>query len=202
VFFILSIVVPVGIAYTASVLWRPVYLSRYLILTLPSLYLVIVWIISTYPARLAALTKFAFIALLCLGLGLEATSASTPVEENFQAVSTYLNEHVRPQDAIIISSPFTIYPIEYYYRGPAVLSTFPVWNRFITGPIPSFKAEEMPKLIDNLQASHDKLYVVLSYDQGYQKQFKDYLDTHLEKVGTQHFSPGLDLYVYKLYYAE
>ena len=42
------------------------------------------------------------------------------------------------------------------------------------------------------------MYVILSYDQGYEKEFKTYLDNNFEKVDERDFSPDLTLYQYKL----
>ncbi len=42
------------------------------------------------------------------------------------------------------------------------------------------------------------MYVILSYDQGYEKEFKTYLDNNFEQVNERDFSPDLTLYQYKL----
>jgi len=79
-----------------------------------------------------------FLTVMFLLLLNQNISASTPVKENYKGVADYLNLHVKPDDIIALSAPFTIYPIEYYYKGQAGIDTIPKWNRFAHGPIPSF----------------------------------------------------------------
>ncbi len=199
IYFILSVVIPISLAFILSISVQPVYLSRYLILTLPSLYIFISWIFSTYTPPVAKLAKLSLVAIMFVTLGVQAMSATNPVREDYKDVATYLNEKTAPQDIIIVSSPFTIYPIEYYYRGYSKIATLPIWNRYQVGPIPAFDEAKLPEEVDMLKDSHQRAYVILSYDQGYHDKIKYHFDMNFKRLDKQHFSPGLDLYVYELY---
>ncbi len=52
-------------------------------------------------------------------------------------------------------------------------------------------------LLGGRSKTHDRLYLVMSYDQGYESNIKEYSDVHLERLGEQPFSPGLKVYVYR-----
>jgi len=200
VYFISSVIIPIITAFVISTFFLPVYVSRYLIFTTPSLFLFLSWLLYSYPKFFSTIAKTILLAVMLIALSVQAFSANTPVKEDYRDVAVYLSQHAAPQDVIAVSAPFTIYPIEYYYNGPAGLNTLPVWDRYANGPIPGYSPEELDKDVTTLKGTHQNLYLVLSYDQGYQSDIKSYFDTHFQKLGEQHFSPGLDLYVYKLKY--
>jgi mannosyltransferase len=199
-FLLMNLIIPIVISFSISTLLRPVYVNRYLIFTLPALYLFLAWVFSTYPQRLSrALTAILIIAMLG-SLAVEAASATTPVKENYREASEYLSENASSRDVIVVSAPFTVYPVEYYYKGPAAIETIPLWNRFITGPIPPFSEEQLPIDIETIKGDHYTLWLLLSYDQGYEEKVRLYFDTHFERIFMKNFSPGLNLYHYKLRY--
>jgi mannosyltransferase len=200
VYMLLSIIIPVTAAFVISVTLIPLFVSRYLILTIPSLYLFIGWVFSTYPETLRKVLTALLIFGMLAGLVVEAYSPSAPVKEDYRSAATYLNTNAQAQDVIILSAPFTVYPVEYYYKGPAEIATLPMWNRFITGPIPPFTDAKLPLEVNMLKASHEKAYVLLSYNQGYEEKIRLYMDTHFQRLETKNFSTDLTLYVYKLRY--
>ena len=112
----------------------------------------------------------------------------------------YLNKQVRPSDIVAISAPFTVYPIDYYYRGTAKIDTIPQWDRFNRGAIPSFSKADLIKQLNSYKNTYDRMFVVLSYNQGYEDETKDYLDHNFERLKLIRYSPGLELRVYKLRY--
>jgi hypothetical protein len=200
IYILLSILIPIAAAFVISVTLVPLFVSRYLILTIPSVYIFIGWIFSTYPEALRKTLTVILIFSMLTALAVEAYSPSAPVKEDYKDAAAYLEQKTAPQDIIILSAPFTVYPIEYYYRGSAEIATLPIWNRFVTGPIPPFNEANLQKDTDTLKGSHEKAYVLLSYDQGYEETIRIYMDTHYERLETKQFSPGLNLYVYKLRY--
>ncbi len=199
-YMVLSIFIPIVLAFVVSVALIPLFVSRYLILTVPSLFLFISWIFSTYSAVLRRIMKGALIAIMIIGLAVEAVSPSTPVKENYEQAAAYLKTHAAAEDAIAVSAPFTIYPVEYYYNGPAQISTIPLWNQYVTGPIPAFSQATLPQQVQQIAANHQNLWLLLSYDQGYQKNIQTYMDTHYQRLSHIALSPGMDLYEYKLRY--
>lgn len=197
-YFLLSALLPILLAFAVSIAFRPVFLARYLILSVPSLYLFLSWFFSQYPPRLSALFTGVFISAMAVLLIVQAKSSQTPVKENYREVSAYLHQNATAEDVVIISAPFTIYPIEYYYTGPASLTTLPVWDRYAVGAIPEFREERLASQVDSAASGHRYAYVVLSYNQGYEEKIKYFFDTHYAKRTEKNFSPGLNVYVYEL----
>ena len=130
----------------------------------------------------------------------QTVNTNLPVKENFRTAAEYLNERSGPRDAIIISPPFAIYPLEYYYRGPGTITTLPVWNRFISGAIPTFSIDKLPEEVDKLKAEYDRGWLLLSYDQGYENDIRSYFDNHFERLEVHQLSPGITLYSYRFNY--
>lgn len=199
-FFFLNLVIPILLAYLVSATWKPIYLSRYLILALPSLYLLLSWMVSLYPRRLAMAVRTLLVFLMLTTLVVEIASAQTPVKEDYKAASDYLMRYAAAQDVVVVSAPFTIYPFIYYYKGPSEVETLPRWNRLQTGSIPSFDESKLPAEVDAIRANHQLVWVLLSYDQGYEEKIRMYFDTHFERVAAINFSSNLNLYAYRVEY--
>lgn len=199
-YFALTFFVSVAAAFVVSITLEPVFVARYLIFTVPSLYLVLASLLYNYPPRASRIARVAVILLMIGGLATEALSAQTPVKEDYRGAARYLTERAQAQDIVILSAPFTVYPVEYYYRGSAPLSTIPRWDRYAFGPIPEFASERLPQEVEQLTQDHQYAWLLLSYDQGYEEEVRIYFDTNFERVFTTEFSPGLTLWVYKLRY--
>jgi hypothetical protein len=200
VYLLLSILIPIAAAFMISVTLVPLFASRYLILTIPSVYLFIGWIFSTYPEALRKIFTALLMFSMLAGLAVEAYSPTAPVKEDYRKATEFLQQYATPQDVIILSAPFTVYPFEYYYKGTTEIQTLPMWNRFVTGPIPGFDESKLPQEVETLKGSHEKAFVVLSYDQGYEETIRLYMDTNFERLEMKTFSPGLTIYVYRLRY--
>lgn len=199
-YFMLSVLIGVAVAFIVSVAFAPVFVSRYLIFTIPSLFLLLASLFALYPPRGAAIARGALAGLMLLMLVIELVSPATPVKENYREAAAYLTEHATAQDVVILSAPFTVYPIEYYYRGSAPLATLPLWDRYAYGPIPPFNEEALPAEVAQATADHAYAWMLFSYDQGYEARIRQHMDSNYERVALRVFSPGLELAVYKIRY--
>ena len=90
--------------------------------------------------------------------------------------------------------------MQYYYRGAAPITTLPIWDQYAYGPIPPFNAAELPQQVSQALGSSQNVYLILSYDQGYEKNIKDYFENHYQRLYTHTYSDDLTLYVYRLRY--
>lgn len=196
-FVIFQILIPIGLAFIMSYL-RPIFLSRYLIITALFLYMYLVYIIETYFIKQSLILY----TILILGIGssllLQITSPYTPTKENFENMSIYLTAKATARDVIVLSAPFIIYPFEYYYQGIASVETFPMWDRSKVSSIPPFDNSKIEDQVNKIKDGHQYMYIILSYDQGYEKEFKTYLDNNFEKLSEREFSSDLTLYQYKI----
>ncbi len=200
VFVIMLAVLPVLGAFVVSVLIKPFFLSRYLIVSLPSLVLVFAWIISIYPPRVQRVVQLVVIILISGLLVIQIANPNTPVKEDYQQAVAYVSSQSKAQDVIIATAPFTIYPIEYYYHGPAKLTTQPIWDRFASGSVPGFDATQLATQTQTNVSDYRNAWLILSYDQGYNQAIKDYYDNHFQQLTHRQFSPGLTVYEYKIRY--
>jgi mannosyltransferase len=199
-YFLLSIAVPLAIAFISSIYLRPLFLSRYLIIALPSILLIFSALILSFPKRTAFITGVMLVALVSSSLTIQIFGPQSAIHENYKATTEYVSIHARPQDIVIVSAPFTIYPIYYYYTGQARIITFPEWNRFDAEAIQPFSEEVLEQTLTDLQATYQTVWLIVSYDQGYESQFKNYFTERFMRTDVKTFSPQLEVYAYKLRY--
>ncbi len=199
-YLLITLLLSFSLAFFGSFVMPPIFVSRYLIFTIPSFYLLLASLFDIYPVRGQTIARWSLALVMVITLGLEIANPTMPLEENYKAVASYLTTHATAQDAVLLSAPFTIYPMQYYYRGNAPISTLPVWNQYAHGAIPPFVESALPEQVARVAGSNQNIYVVLSYDQGYEKKIKDYFDTHYQMTATAQFSRDLNLYVYRVRY--
>lgn len=198
-YFIVVTLFPIILVFVISFI-KPVFLIRYLIFTAPSFFIIFSWILFQLSRQIsqALLVLFAFIMLGFLFF--QNASNATPVKEDYRGAANYISKKASAGDVIAISSPFTIYPFEYYYKGQAVIETIPFWDVYKSGRISKFSTERLKTQINNYSKNYNNVYIILSYDQGYEKKIINYMDTHYQRLDLKVFSPGLSLREYKLKY--
>lgn len=199
-YLIISVLVPFTIAFFGSFLVTPVFVSRYLIFTVPALCLIIANLLASYPPRFAFAARLTFAALVIGGLVLEVANPEAPVKEEYASAVSYLSAHATGQDAILLSAPFTVYPVQYYYRGPATIGTLPAWDQYAYGPIPAFDSKKLASDVESQTTDDQNVYLLLSYNQGYEAQIHDYFESNYQRIYEHQYSPDLTLYVYRLRY--
>jgi mannosyltransferase len=193
--------VPVVLAFLISFI-TPFFLSRYMFAAVVPLYILIVWILTRYSKRVA-ITAAILIALLTGAMFINQTTTNNArVRENYETVANEIEMKAKPNDVIIMSSPFTVYPFEYYYDGTTQIRTLPIWDRQNPGPVTAFDAAKLPEQVAELRKGHDYVYLILSYDQGYEEEIRDYFKNNLELVSQKTYSPKLEMLVFKVGYAD
>ncbi len=198
-YFVMATFFPIIIDFLGS-FFRPIFLSRYLILTTPSLFFILAWVIINNSRKVSSVLITSVIFVM-FGLTLyQNVSASTPVKENYRDVSIYLQSHAKPQDIIVASAPFTIYPIEYTYHGTNRIDTIPLWDPYEQGAIPKYSTADLASQVKKYTTQYNRMFVILSYDQGYQKDIVQYLDKHYKRNDLKKFSTGLEIREYQLKY--
>lgn len=200
IFFVLAAIVPVIGAFIISVTVRPFFQSRYLIVALPALMIFLAWILSIYTRRVRITLQIGLVTVILGLFVVQAVNPNTPVKEDYREAVGYLSQEATSQDVIILSAPFTIYPTEYYYQGDAKVTTQPIWNRFSQGSVPAFDEQKLETEAKQNTQSYQKAWLMLSYDQGYNDDIKNYFDNHFERLAGREFSKGLWVYSYKVRY--
>lgn len=193
-------VLPVTLAFVASLIITPFFLSRYMVSCVAPLLVLIVWLISQYRKNLARIAAVILVLITVFGSVQQTRSDATPVKENYKDAVAYINENVVPQDLVVISAPFTIYPVEYYYTGSAQIQTLPKWDRTSAGAIPAFDETKLPEDVAAYNKDHRYIYLLLSHDQGYEETIKQYYLQNFKQISTKTYSDDLTLYVYQVGY--
>jgi hypothetical protein len=139
-------------------------------------------------------------ALFIFGLVQQTVSNDIVIKENFADASKYIAQESTFKDVIALSAPYIIYPFEYYYNGPVSTTTIPYWNRFEAGSIPVFSEINLESQVTEMKQKYDKIWLLLSYDQGYQDSVRLYFDRNFKREEYKSFSSKVDLYVYRLKY--
>ncbi len=201
-YLVVAAFIPVLLAFILSFIVNPFFLSRYMIAAVIPLYILIAWILSRYSKRTAIITV-SLIALLTGGLYMNQTfNNEAAVRENYKYVAQDIATKATPSDIIVMSSPFTVYPFEYYYKGTTQIRTLPIWDRQNPGPVTAYNAAELPSHVDQLKKGHDYVYLILSYDQGYEEEIAQYFAMNFEQISKKTYSPKLDLLVYRVGYKD
>jgi uncharacterized membrane protein len=197
----MSAFVPIILAFAVSAVFQPLFLSRYLIICLPAIYLLAVYFLSTYKGYMGEIALVILVAVMFGMLAIQAIHPYTPVKEDYRSASAYVEKNATAEDIFVVSAPFITYPVEYYYHGESRLVTFPKWERYSEFIIPEkYTPELMEARVNEYAAVYEDMFLLLGYDQGYEEEFRLYMDTHYQRTATETFSPGLTLYVYKLRY--
>lgn len=199
-YFILVTFAPIVIAVLVSFTFQPILVSRYLIFITPTLF----YLLSVLLVHFNKTLFWSFIGVLFLSnfyfQTQQALSREIEERENYEAVAQYLTTHTTARDVIVVSAPFTVYPIEFHYRGDAKIETIPNWNRYESGSIPPFSVEGLDAQVEQYKSQYQRLFLVLSYDQGYEEEVRQYFDYSLHMNTHLIFSPGLQMREYQLRY--
>jgi len=192
--------VPPLLAFLLSFLITPFFLPRYMFAVVAPLLIVIVWIISIASKRAAFISiAIALVGTITLAV-IQTISSTNPVRESYYQVTQDIERSATPSDVVALSSPFTVYPFEYYYDGPTQVKTLPNWDRKQQGSVPPYNAEQIDDQVNSLKKGHDKIYLLLSYDQGYEENLRNYFANRYELLSQTDYTPSMKLLVYRVGY--
>lgn len=199
-FLLTSAIVPVVVAFGLSFVVSPFFLSRYMMPSVVALIIATVWLLSRYQKTVSYPLAFSLLLIFVAGFASQVTNLDTPVREDYRQAAAYVSSKATSSDIVVLSSPFTVYPFEYYYDGRAQIKTLPLWDRSSVGAIPGYDSSKLTSQVDALKKDHQYLYLLLSYDQGYEKEVQQYFDRNLERAEVKTFSHDMTLYTYRVGY--
>lgn len=191
---------PLLTVFFFSLVLRPFFVSRYLAYSIPSLYILISYFLSLYSPKVNKVLRVLLAGIMLAGFAFQLFNPGSPIIENYQEAVDYINQNITYQDVFIVSAPFTIYPIEYYYKGQTPINTLPIWDRTQFGQIPPFQQENLSTEVSSLIDGYYRVWLLLSYDQGYEENIRLYFDSHFQKLDMKQFSKDLTLHIYQVGY--
>ena len=171
-----------------------------MIVALPTLFIFIAWLLTRYRRWIAQTVGVILVVVIGVLFIVQAINPNTPVKENYKEAVEYIDANAGASDVVVLAAPFTIYPVEYYYKCSAKLTTQPIWDRFKSGSVPAYDASKLEAETKANVGAYQHAWLLLSYDQGYNKKLKDYYDAHYQQMTMHEFSPGLVIYEYKVRY--
>lgn len=203
IFYLLAAgLLPIMLAFALSYVITPFFLGRYMMPAVAPLYLVAIWLVSQYPKKLAFSVVGTWLVVVGSMFVLQMSSPLNPVREDYKLAAQYVDDNSDFNDVVVLTSPFTVYPFEYYYKGDNQIRTLPIWNRQTPGGLPPFDEAKLGEEVDKLKENHDYVYLLASYDQGYQDQVVNYFINRYERTDTQEYSEDMTLYVFRVGYKD
>ncbi len=196
---LLGSTLPVIVVYVASVLIKPMYLTRYIITATPMLYILFSWYLAELSKSIKILFSAVFFVLMFMSLLIQGFHPDNPVRENYKEAVEFLLQNATYRDEVVVSPPYTIYPFNYYYKGEATVSTIPIWNKK-KGGIPFTTEELLAMDIPKLQVGRRRFYVLLTDNLEGSDLVKKYFDTHYTKIEKHQFSKHVWVEVYQAEY--
>lgn len=196
---IIGIILPVFFTFMVSIFYRPVYLTRYLIIITPLYYILVAWVLSESKG----LFQKVFLTLLAIGLSAtfinQYLSRDIAVKENYREAAIYISNQTTPRDIIALAPPYLIYPFQYYYRGPAQLVSLPIWDKR-KGAIPEISPERLAEDTQTIKSSHSRIFLFIADNLEGSLEVKEYLDNKFAKLEKKQFSKTLWVNVYQAEY--
>lgn len=198
-YFVTVSFLPVVIVYLVS-FYKPIFLPRYLIFVTPTLFVLLAWLLVNFGKKVMSGLSTGMVMAMMVSMNFQSKSTITLVKEDYRNVVNRVEKEITPQDIVATSAPFTTYPLEYYYKGLARIDTIPHWNRYVVGSISKFTPELLQKQIEDYSKTYNRIFLILSYDQGYQGKIVDYMDHHYQLLENEVFPADINLRVYQLRY--
>ncbi len=192
-------ILPVFLTFMVSILYRPVYLTRYLIIITPLYYIFITWVLAESKGISQKVLTIILLGALGASLANQYTSSEIAVKENYREAVNYISENTNPRDIVALAPPYMIYPLQYYYRGPAKITSFPIWDKR-KGAIPDFTPKRLAEDTQIIKTGHRRIFLFMAEDLKGGLDAKNYLDSKFTKLEKKQFSKTLWLNVYQSEY--
>jgi hypothetical protein len=165
-FLVAWLFVPVMGSFAFSVLVKPVFTPRYVIVALPALVLIAAAGVASLRAPTARVAALVILVVLSLR-GVGAWFTGYP-KENWRDATTYVIARTEPGDAIVFHSAGTRAPFEYYLaalgaerRAPRAARPADPWGRL--DPLGPDSTSGLPAWLEGAPADARRIWLVLKY---------------------------------------
>lgn len=192
-------VLPITIVYLFSRLITPIYLTRYLISTTPLFLILLIWLLTELKGSIKYASIGLFFAIVMLALYNQKSSNDIPFNENYREAVNYVNQNVNIRDIVVVSPPYTLYPVYYYYNSEARLLSMPLWDKTQLR-LPEINDEVLRRDSTFIQQGHRRIFLISTLDLQGAFDVQRYLDTHYTKLDKKQFSKFIWVEVYQAEY--
>jgi hypothetical protein len=105
------ILIPFLSLVTVSLVLRPVFHQRYLLFTIPALYIVVAWLFRQLPVRLGDIVAVGLVALFVM----TPVTADETQRDEWRAVASYLDSKRVAAEPVFVQPYYHQQPLSYYY---------------------------------------------------------------------------------------
>ena len=196
---VLGTVFPVFLVFFVSLVYRPMYLTRYLTTATPLFFVLLAWYLNELVGKTRYILTGATVFLFVVALFTQFTSSANPARENYRDAVSYIEQNTTPRDIVVISPAYTLYPFQYYYSGNSRVSSLPMWNKK-KGGIPETTLQKVEEDAQMLQKGHQRMFLLITMNLNGSDMVKTYLDTHYTKLEKRQFSKDIWVHVYQAEY--
>ncbi|MEK7659186.1 MAG: glycosyltransferase family 39 protein [Patescibacteria group bacterium] len=196
-----GILLPVIFTFSVSILYKPIYLTRYLIIITPFYYIFIAWVLSQSKGLFQKIFISIFGISLIAAFINQNTSPDITIKENYREAINYISGETSHRDIVVLAPPYMIYPFQYYYHGPAQITSIPIWNKR-KGAIPEITPEKLIQDIEIIKGNRQRIFLFIADDLKGGLEAKNFLDNKFTKLEKKQFSKTLWLNVYQTEYKQ
>jgi mannosyltransferase len=166
-----------------------------LIMCIAPSYILISILFFSYRSKFLLVLRVGFIVLIGISLFSQINNPNSTVKEDYRGAIEFVTNQSKRDDIIAVTAPFTIFPFKYYYEGEARLTSVPEWD--LSTSIPVFDEETTVAQLSKINQKYNYLFLVASYDQGYEKKLIDLVNMNAKLVDTQNFPGKIKVLKYK-----
>jgi hypothetical protein len=195
-FFLLVAVIPLLVVFTASHIRKPFFLSRYFFFAAPAFLLFLSSALSTFSKTVTRLLCALVFSIVLFCAWSQSSNPQTKVKERYREAVEYITRESLPGDKLIVSAPFTIFPFEYYYKGNLPVGALPPLGN--DGASFTFRRTTIRSEIARTVEGFDRVWLIQSYDQGYETDLRYLFNNLYENLAVQEISAGLTVQLYKI----
>lgn len=152
----LEFLLPISAALLVTYLVKPILSERYLIVSMPALYILIGVVVAGIRARLPRLLLIGGILGTSLaGWTIQETSAGNPASEDYRTPVQYIEHHLRPGDIVGLDAYFNQDAYSYYSHINAPVYELPFPNG--AGRVTPTR---LASYLQGVEAGHTRLWVI------------------------------------------
>lgn len=159
---------PIAVSFAVSLAVRPFYSVRYLVVSVPALYILIAVALDRFRGRVArVLTAGALIAISLVAWHVQETSPANPQAENYRSAVQYIEAHARPGDVVAVDAPYNQDAFSYYSHINLPVYALPFLQPATGAAVPTVSPTQLRQYVHQIEAGEHRLWVIYYLESNY-----------------------------------
>jgi hypothetical protein len=197
----IGVFLPIITVYTVSVYFKPMFLTRYLMASTPFFIILLAWVLVETKGRFGKFVTGLTVVALLLANYIQHYNVDIPEKENYRSALTYVKEKTSQRDVVVVSPPYTYYPVQYYADEQRKIDTLPLWDRSQLN-IPDVNDAKIKEDINHIREGHKYVYLVSTLNLKGAQDVLYYMDHNYTRVDQVKFSENVWVSVYQAEYKD